>query len=97
MLANLRQLEPLGEGNPKPIFVDADVRFVSKKHFGKNNEHIRGMLRGRFENIPFIGFNVGRSVTDPSDNGGLSIAYCHMLDTYNNSANWKLRIEYFFS
>ena len=97
LLENLVQLEPLGEGNPKPIFVDADVRFVSKKHFGKNGEHIRGMLRGRFENIPFIGFNVGRSVTDSYGNGGLSIAYCHMLDTYNNNASWKLRIEHFFS
>ncbi len=97
LLKNLVQLEPLGEGNPKPIFVDADVCFVSRKHFGKNGEHIRGMLRGRFENIPFIGFNVGRNVTDAYDNGGLSIAYCHMLDTYNNNVSWKLRIEKFFS
>ncbi len=97
LLDNLVQLEPLGEGNPKPLFVDADVRFVSKKNFGKNGEHIRGMLRGKFQNIPFIGFNVGRHVTDYHDNGGLSIAYCHMLDTYNNGVSWKLRIEKFLS
>ncbi len=97
LLENLAQLEPLGEGNPKPIFVDADVRFVSKKHFGTNGEHIRGMLRGRFENIPFIGFNVGRNLIGYNENDEISITYSHMMDTYNNSTSWKVRIEHFFS
>ena len=59
LIDNLHRLEPLGEGNPKPIFADKNARFVSLNYFGFNKEHIRGMLRGRLNNIPFIGFNLG--------------------------------------
>ena len=93
LLSNLSQLEPLGEGNPKPTFKDDQVSFVSMKHFGKNREHVRGMIRGKYENIPFIGFNVGSKLDNKMGENHFSVKYSHMLDTYNNGYNWKLRIE----
>jgi len=93
LLTNLLQLEPLGEGNPKPVFIDKEVRFVTLKHFGKNREHIRGTIRGKYKNVPFIGFNVGDKFTRETDTKYFSVKYSHMLDTYNNNNSWKLRIE----
>ncbi len=93
LLTNLLQLEPLGEGNPKPVFIDKEVGFVTLKHFGKNREHIRGMIRGKYKNVPFIGFNVGDRFTREADTNCFSVKYSHMLDTYNNNNSWKLRIE----
>jgi single-stranded-DNA-specific exonuclease len=93
LLTNLSLLEPLGEGNPKPTFKDDQVRFVSLKHFGKNREHVRGMIRGKYENIPFIGFNVGSKLDNKIEKNLFSVKYSHMLDTYNNGYSWKLRIE----
>ena len=93
LLTNLSQLEPLGEGNPKPTFKDDQVRFVSIKHFGINREHVRGMIRGKYENIPFIGFNVGSKLDRKIENNHFSVKYSHMLDTYNHGYSWKLRIE----
>ena len=93
LLTNLLQLEPLGEGNPKPVFIDKEVSFVTLKHFGKNREHIRGTIRGKYKNVPFIGFNVGDRFTRETDTKCFSVKYSHMLDTYNNNNSWKLRIE----
>lgn len=93
LLTNLRQLEPQGEGNPKPVFIDKEVSLVTLKHFGKNREHIRGMIRGKYKNVPFIGFNVGDKFTGDADSKFFSVKYSHMLDTYNNKSSWKLRIE----
>lgn len=93
LLANISLLEPLGEGNPKPIFLDDQVRFISRKHFGKNKEHIRGMIRGKFENIPYIGFNVGETFINSSHQDSYTVQYSHMLDVYNNRSSWKIKIE----
>lgn len=93
LLTNLSQLEPLGEGNPKPIFRDDQVSFVSMNHFGLNKEHVRGMIRGKYNNIPFIGFNMGSRLISTIETNRFSVEYSLMLDTYNNGNSWKLRVE----
>jgi len=92
LMNNITQLEPLGEGNPKPLFSD-EVTFVSLKHFGKNQEHVRGMIRGKYKNIPCIGFNVGNKIKRTMEKRSYRVNYTHMMDTYNNNAQWKIRIE----
>ena len=92
LLRNISQLEPVGEGNPKPVFRDT-VRFVSFNRFGKEKEHARGVIRGKYRNIPYIGFGVGRTVAEHSGDMFWQIQYSVMLDHYNGSNSWKIRIE----
>ncbi len=63
------------------------------KHFGQNREHVRGMMRGKYSNIPFIGFNMGSRLNSTIETNCFTIDYSLMLDTYNNGNSWKLRIE----
>jgi len=93
LIDNLLRLEPLGEGNPKPIFIDKETRFVSLKFFGTQNEHIRGMIRGRFKNIPFVGFNLGSKARLIDTWKVFCMKYSHMLDHYRGESRWKIRIE----
>ncbi|NNK58974.1 MAG: single-stranded-DNA-specific exonuclease RecJ, partial [Desulfofustis sp.] len=58
LLDNLRHMEPTGEANPKPTFIDRKVRFVSNSTFGKNRAHLKGIIRGKYNNIQVTGFNL---------------------------------------
>ena len=92
LLKNVSQLEPVGEGNAKPVFRDT-VKFVSFNRFGKEKEHARGVIRGKYRNIPFIGFGVGRIVTERFGDKLWQVSYSIMHDQYNGSNGWKIRIE----
>ncbi len=93
LIDNLLRLEPLGEDNPKPVFVDNHVRFVSISYFGFNKEHIRGILRGRLSNIPFIGFNLGHKALRLDISSSCKMKYSHFRDHYNGKSSWKLKAE----
>lgn len=93
LIRNLVQLEPFGEGNPRPIFWDPDVKFISTKYFGINNEHVRGLVRGQYRNIPFIGFNLAKKFLEIDNRQNCSMSFTHMLDQYKGRLSWKIRAD----
>ena len=95
LLKNLFELEPVGEGNPKPIFTDR-VQFVSIQQFGRNKEHLRGVIRGRYKNVPFIGFNQHLGVLSEIRERGALIHYSLFRDSYNGAVSWKIKLEELF-
>lgn len=92
LLSNLLLLEPTGEANPKPIFSDNSVRFVSYSLIGKNRNHLKGTIRGRRSNIPVIGFNLGKKTVDLNLTDPCGITFGHSLDHYEGKARWKIQI-----
>ena len=93
LLDNLAQLEPTGEGNPKPIFYDDRVTLVSLSRFGRDKEHFRALVRGRYQNVPVIGFGLGDKADDIDTSSSCVLSYTHMIDSYNGKASWKIRAE----
>jgi len=93
LLHDLKKLEPVGEGNKKPYFIDERMRFVSLNFFGLTNNHIRGVARGKYQNIPLIGFNLGERVRKINIKEYCTVKYCHMFDSYNGAGSWKIRLE----
>ena len=93
LVKNISQLEPLGEANPRPVFVDRRVQFVSKNFFGSSGEHVRGVLRGKYGNVPVLGFSIAEKIQKLDGDEPFSLVYSHMLDGYNNSNTWKLKIH----
>ncbi|PID44752.1 MAG: single-stranded-DNA-specific exonuclease RecJ [Proteobacteria bacterium] len=92
LLKNLVQLEPLGEANPKPLFYDPSAQFVSLSFFGSERKHVRGILRGTYRNIPFIGFSVGDKLNKALTGKTFGLIYSHLHDSYRFSSSWKLKI-----
>ena len=97
LLDNLMQLEPTGEANPKPIFLDRQVRFVSFSTFGKNKSHLKGVVRGKYNNIPVIGFNLGDTMRSVNLSETCSVLYTHSFNTYNGRSSWKVHIKDIFN
>ena len=96
LLDNLMHLEPTGEANPKPLFLDRSARFVSCSTFGKNRAHLKGVIRGKYKNIPVIGFNLANKITEVDVKDSVSVLYTHSLDYYNGRTNWKVHIKDLF-
>jgi len=92
LLDNLMLLEPTGEANPRPIFRDDNVRFVSFSFIGKNRSHLKGVIRGKRENVPVIGFNLGKKAANINLSETCGISFVHSLDNYNGRTSWKIQI-----
>ena len=97
LLDNLMQLEPTGEANPKPVFLDRKVRFVSYSTFGKNKSHLKGTIRGKYKNVPIIGFNLAERIAGVDLNGPCSLLYTHSLESYNGKSSWRIHVKDIFA
>lgn len=93
LLANLWQLEPVGVGNPKPIFKDPEACLTGIHFFGARQEHLRGVIRGTYSNVPVVGFNIGERAHRIAPGQTCTIIYSHMFDNYGGRSQWKIRIE----
>jgi len=93
LLDNLASLEPTGEGNPKPVFVDREARFVSGSSFGKNRAHFKGVVRGTYTNIPVVGFNLSDRAHSVNLHEPCRLVFHHSLETYNGRTNWRIIVR----
>ena len=92
LLHNLSLLEPTGEDNPRPIFFDDNIRFITYSYVGRNKDHLKGVIRGSRSNIEVIGFNIGKKADAINLHETCSVAYGHSLDHYQGKARWKIQI-----
>lgn len=80
----LKQLEPFGMENEKPLFLLANVRPVSVEAFGKNGGgHVRVRFRGDggvF--VTGIGFGLGDHIPQMHNNGEPIDVACHIEENY---------------
>ena len=60
-IEELNQLEPHGEGNPKPTFY-ATARLIDAKKVGKTNAHLKCRLEQNGTIIDAIGFNLANAM-----------------------------------
>lgn len=93
LLNNLVQLEPLGEENPKPFFIDDAAQFVTMTFFGRNREHLRGVLRGRYRNIPVLGFYLAEKAALLNLSEPCTLVYSLLHDNFNGSNQWKIKVQ----
>jgi single-stranded-DNA-specific exonuclease len=93
LLENLKQLEPFGEGNPRPIFIDDSARLVSLSLFGAQGEHFKAVARGAYQNLPVIGFRLGGAARGVDLSTPCSLVYSPMVDCYKGRISWKIRAE----
>ncbi|SHH59670.1 single-stranded-DNA-specific exonuclease RecJ [Desulfofustis glycolicus] len=93
LLNNLKQLEPFGEGNPRPLFIDDAVRLVSLSLFGGQGEHFKAVARGSYQNLAVVGFRLGGAARAIDLSAPCSLLYSPVIDSYNGHISWKIRAE----
>lgn len=73
----LEVLEPLGNGNEKPVFVANNLRIVSIKEIGKDNQYLKLKLGTYNKNIDALCFQNSSQLKD-------ALISKYGIDTYNN-------------
>jgi len=87
---HLALLEPVGEGNPAPVFVSRAVPVLRKSSMGRDGVHLRLLLRSDDSEIGAVAFRRGEALAQIGDR--VDIAYTLDEHTYNGSTERRLNI-----
>ncbi|MDL2321964.1 single-stranded-DNA-specific exonuclease RecJ [Desulfosarcina sp. OttesenSCG-928-B08] len=93
LMAQVDQLEPFGQGNPRPVFMAQNIRLRSHKIFGGN--HCQMILErgaGTADTLSAIWFNIPDSMP-PVSAGFEKIAYRLQWNHWNGNRQIQLVIE----
>ncbi len=85
-------LEPFGEGNEKPIFLDNDPIIIKSQTLGSNSEHLKLWIRGKYNTIEAIGFGLGEKEKIIKEKKNVKMFYSTMINRYRKRSNWKVKI-----
>lgn len=84
-------LEPFGEGNEQPIFLDKQCNIVNCKTVGRSNEHLTIAIRGRYSNYKGIGFNLGSQKSAIQENPQVQLLFSLTKNRYRGTTSWQVR------
>jgi single-stranded-DNA-specific exonuclease len=95
LVEELKQLEPFGAGNPKPVFVTKDL-ILSDEPFVMKEKHLKLKLRDsrgkQFEAVWWDGVDKSSEQTLRA-NSSIEIAYTPEANSWNNNTRLQLVVE----
>ena len=93
-VASLELLEPLGEGNPEPLFRSKDVEIV-RRYLTSNGEHLKLYLKKDVEyTLQGIAFKWLDEI--PPEESRRNIIFTPRINNYNNTKSVELHIRDIF-
>lgn len=93
----LTELEPYGEGNPKPLFISKNVLVLDWATVGSQGQHIRFTFKQGNETWNGIAFNQGSKLTeeDLRNNAAIDIVYSVGTNKWRGKTETRLVVEDF--
>ncbi len=95
LIENLKQLEPYGIGNPKPVFVTRDLELTADP-FVMKEKHLKLKLRGekgkQFEAVWWDGVDKSSGQT-LERNSRIELAYTPEANVWNGNTRLQLKVE----
>ena len=95
LVEELKQLEPFGAGNPKPVFVTKDL-ILSDEPFVMKEKHLKLKLRDargkQFEAVWWDGVDKSKEQTF-KPNSRIELAYTPEANSWNNNTRLQLVVE----
>lgn len=93
----LTELEPYGEGNPKPLFISKNVLVLDWATVGSQGQHIRFTFKQGNETWNGIAFNQGRKLTEENlrNNAAIDIVYSVGTNKWRGKTETRLVVEDF--
>lgn len=95
LTADIKKMEPFGEGNPEPVFLAKDVVVEEMKIVGNGSKHIKLTLRSR-EGGPkifdAIGFGMGEKFSDLKSGDNIQIVFNLQEDAWNGNKKMQLKL-----
>lgn len=91
LVREISLLEPLGFGNPEPLFGSRRLDVLSLKVVGKN--HLRMRLRQRSQSIDAIGFDMGKFLEQLNSSAPLDAAFTPTFNEWNGNRYLQLNLK----
>jgi len=93
LVKSLESLEPFGIGNPKPTFL-SDVKLVDAKLFGKNNDHMKIIVKDQSSSstLELVSFYSSDQFTKFSQGQKIKIVYTLEIDRWGGSEKLRGKI-----
>ncbi|QBA65667.1 single-stranded-DNA-specific exonuclease RecJ [Muriicola soli] len=91
----LRQFEPFGPGNMKPVFLTQQLRDSGyAKGVGEGDKHLKiAVVQGNSNPIQAIGFGLGHKLSLVRDNKQFSLVYCLDENHWNGTVSLQLKLK----
>ncbi|MDP3694511.1 MAG: DHHA1 domain-containing protein, partial [Desulfocapsaceae bacterium] len=88
----LQLLEPFGPGNRSPVFSAKKARLVEAKPIGVDKAHLKVSFQCNGAVQKGVGFGLGSSLPDLSQENKPAIAYSPMANRYRDVLSWEVRV-----
>ena len=95
IVEEIQRLEPLGEGNPRPLFCSKNLRLIREARILKG-EHIKFWVTDGVKNFEAIGFGLAKDTDIEAilrKSSEIDIAYSVSFNTWQGVNSIQLRIE----
>ena len=97
-MAEIRRLEPYGQGNPEPIFLARQAQVVSARIVGGNSllgklGHLKLLLRSPRGGRPLDAIGFGMADAPITHNGRIDLLYTPEVNVWNGNASLQLRLK----
>jgi len=92
----LEKFMPFGESNSRPLFMSKNVKILQKQSVGKDNKHLRLLLKQDESNYIWksIAFGLGTIWGDVLQAGDyVDVAYHINLNEWNNNKELQLEVK----
>lgn len=87
--------EPLGMGNPSPLFFSSQVRVIDVKNIGKDDKHLRLVLSQSDRIFEAVAFGFGDFLSRLSTGCLIDVVFSIAKNTWNGSSRIELRLKDF--
>ncbi len=93
LLVNLADFNPVGIGNPTPLFVTKGVHIEKASLIGTNKNHIKMSLSQNDEVFEAIAFNFGEVFPTLSPKDPIDIIYSPEMNHWNGKSTIQLKVK----
>lgn len=94
-LRRLSLFEPLGMGNPSPLFLSCGVRVLEVKNIGKDSKHLRLVLSQSDKVFEAVAFGFGDFLPQLSNSCLIDIVFSVGENTWNGFTTIELKLKDF--
>lgn len=95
LMAEIKRMEPFGEGNPEPVFLAENILAEDVKIVGNGNKHLKLQLRsadGGPKIFDAIGFGLGEKFPYLKKGDSLEIVFNLQEDEWNGNKKMQLKL-----
>ena len=86
----LSQLEPFGQGNPRPLFMSRGVKVLETRHVGHDSQHLKLVLGQGGKEMTALAFN--QAPTWPNGATHLDLVYSLSADWWQGIRTIVMRV-----